>query len=104
MAKRSLVTRHSSLVTFLGLALVLTGCKTGHVSYSLDSVRPVPGSHFAQQSLYVEKFVDSRYKDRKSVSYYVHKSGSYGAHNSRGMGYSDKGHSTGLRPTPEMSD
>ena len=102
MAKRSLVTRHSSLVTFLGLALVLTGCKTGHVNYSLDHVRPVPGSAFAAQTLYVEKFADMRYKDRQSVSYYLQKTGSYGAHGGRDL--TNKDHSTGLRPTPKMND
>ncbi len=104
MAKYALTTNHLPLATFLGIALLLSGCKTGHVNYSLSNVRPIPASHFAQQSLYVEKFVDSRYKDRNSVSYYVHKSGSYGAHNTRGMGYSDKDHTTGLRPNPKMSD
>ena len=102
MAKILLTTNHFPLTTFLGLALLLTGCKTGHVSYSLDSVRPVPGSHFAQQSLYVEKFVDSRYKDRKNVATYLHRTASYGAHNSRS--YSRAEHTTMLKPTPEMSD
>ncbi len=102
MAKQSLVTRHSSLVTLLCLALALSGCKTGHVNYSLDNVRPVPGSHFANQTLFVEKFTDSRYKDRKNVATYLHRSASYGAHNSRG--YSRADHTTMLRPTPEMSD
>ena len=105
----SLSTFHPSLSTFRFplftlpvLALLFAGCKTGHVNYSLDNVRPVPGSSFAQQTLYVEKFVDSRYKDKKSVSTYVYKSGSYGAHNGRSLARQE--HGTGLRPTPEMSD
>jgi hypothetical protein len=84
------------------LACSLSGCKTWHVSYSLDDVKPVPGSAFAAQTLFVAKFADSRYKDRKSVSYYVHKTGSYGAHGGRDL--TNKSHSTGLRPTPEMND
>ena len=98
----SLFTFRFSLIALLGLSFMFSGCKTGHVNYSLDNVRPVPGSRFAQQSLYVEKFVDSRYKDKKSVSTYVYKSGSYGAHNGRSLARQE--HGTGLRPTPEMSD
>jgi hypothetical protein len=95
-------TFHVSLSTFLGLALLLSGCKTGHVIYNLDNVSPVSGSHFATQSLFVEKFTDSRYVDKKSVSTYIYKSGSYGAHNGRSL--ARRAHETGLRPTPEMSD
>ena len=102
MAKSSLTTNHLPLTTFLSLALVLSGCKTGHVEYSLSDVRPVAGSSLARQSLYVEKFTDSRYTDRKSVSAYVRKSGSFGPHNSKS--YARQQHTTGLRPTPEMSD
>ena len=100
--RSSFTTYHLPLTTFLCLAFLVAGCKTGHVNYSLDNVRPVPGSRFAQQTLYVEKFVDSRYMDRKSVSTYVYKSGSYGAHNGRSLARQE--HGTGLRPTPEMSD
>ena len=102
MAKISLTTNHLPLTIFIGLALVLSGCKTGHVYYSVDNVKPVPGSAFAGQTLFVDKFVDSRYKDRKSVSYYIYKTGAYGAHG--GRDFTKRGHSTGLRPTPEMSD
>ncbi len=100
---------HSSLSAFrfrlsalFCLALLLTGCKTGHVIYSLDDVRPVPGSRFANQSLFVEKFTDSRYQDRKNVATYLRRNASYGAHSSRD--YTRKPHSIGMRPTPEMSD
>lgn len=102
MAKFSLTTNHLPLTTLLGLFLLLSGCKTGHVNYSLDNVMPVPGSSFANQTLFVEKFVDSRYKDTKNVATYLHRSASYGAHNSKG--YTRKQHTTALRPTPEMSD
>ena len=88
--------------SLLVAALALSGCKTGHVNYSLSDVRPVHSSVFALQSLSVEKFVDSRYKDKTSVSYYVRNSGSYGPHNGRSLARQE--HTTGLRPTPAMSD
>lgn len=102
MAKYSLTTYHLPLTTLLGLSLLLSGCKTGHVNYSLDNVRPMPGSSFANQTLFVEKFADSRYKDKKNVATYLHRSASYGSHSSRD--YTRNQHTTGLRPTPEMSD
>ena len=91
----------SHLFAFSALlsALVLSGCKTAHVNYSLAGVRPLPphGSGFSGQTLFVERFLDSRYKDKKSVSSYVKKSGMYGS-------YNGETHTTGLRPTPAMSD
>ncbi len=91
--------RFSTLLSLSALIpiLVLTGCKTAHVNYSLAGVRPVLGSRFAKKSLFVEKFHDSRYKDKKSVSAYVQKNGMYGS-------YDGDTHTTGLRPTPKMSD
>ncbi len=91
--------RVSSLlvVSVLLPAFVLTGCKTAHVHYSLASVQPVAASCFSSQALLVDKFRDSRYTDKKSVSSYVKKSGMYGS-------YNGGTHTTGLRPTPDMSD
>ncbi len=85
----------------LALAALVSGCVTAHIDYGLDAVKPVPGSRFATQTLFVEKFKDSRYADRKSVSTYVHKFGMYGSHSGNRAGET---HTTGLRPTPEMSD
>lgn len=87
----------------LTVAACLAGCMTADVKYSLADVRPVHGglmgkaNAFRNATLHVETFKDSRYKDKKGVSYYVHKSGMYGA-------YRGKSHEVGLRPTPEMSD
>ncbi len=84
-------------------ALLLAGCKSAHVNYSLADVRPVAGSRFASQSLFVEKFKDSRYLDKKSVSFYVKESGMYGAHGGRTITGNEE-YTLGLRPTPQMSD
>ena len=79
----------SHLFAFSALlsVLVLSGCKTAHVNYSLADVRPLPprGSGFSGQTLFVERFQDSRYKDKKSVSTYVKKSGMYGSHAERSV-------------------
>ncbi len=93
---------HFFALSALLSALVLTGCKTAHVNYSLADVRPVSGSRFAGRSLFVEKFKDSRYIDRKSVSFYVKKAGQYGSYD--GESINGEMYTTGLRPTPQMSD
>ncbi len=80
----------------LAVAAAFSGCVTAHIDYSLAGVRPAP-SGLSRQSLFVEKFKDSRYADKASVSSYVRKNGMYGA-------YNGKEHTTGLRPTPQMSD
>ena len=85
----------------LALAAATGGCVTAHVEYSLAGVKPVPSSRFAGQTLFVEKFKDSRYVDKGSVSTYVHKFGMYGSHSGNRAGET---HTTGLRPTPQMSD
>ncbi len=89
-----------SCVTALALAAAMNGCVTAHVEYSLADVRP-SSSGFAGQTLFIEKFKDSRYADKKSVSTYVHKFGMYGSHSGH---RANETHTTGLRPTPEMSD
>ena len=86
-------------------AFSFTGCVTAHVEYSLSDVKPVRGSVFAGQSLFVEKFQDTRHKDKNSVSTYVFKNGMYGAHSGRAVGSGDPDrYKVGLRPNPQMSD
>lgn len=81
------------------LSMVLTcftGCITAHVKYSLNDVKPIPVSRYSRSSLFIEDFKDTRYKDKKSVSTYVKKHGSYTTY--------DAGEGIGIRPKPQMSD
>lgn len=84
------------LVALLSVAL-LSGCMTADVNYGLSHVRPVAASRFAGASLHIAPIRDLRYKDKASVSSYVRKNGMYGS-------YNGDSHTTGLRPTPGMSD
>lgn len=92
------VSRFSVIVLSAGLILLSSGCITAHIDYSLSDVRPALGSRYAGKTLFIEKFQDNRYKDKKSVSSYVHKVGSYSVHSN------NETHQSGIRPTPKMTD
>lgn len=92
--------RHHAVLAALLAALALSGCVTADVKYSLSHVQPVSRSRFASASLHVAPIRDLRYKDKKSVSFYVRRNGMYGTYTATRDGVRQ----IGLRPTPDMSD
>lgn len=89
--------RATPAIVALVVAAVMSGCMTADVNYGLSHVRPVAASRFANATLHVAPIRDLRYKDKGSVASYVRKNGMYGS-------YNGSSHTTGLRPTPSMSD
>lgn len=64
---------------FLGMAaaaMLLGGCVTAKVDYSLAGVRAAPGARFASMPVTL-KIIDRRYADKMSVASFAHKQGTY---------------------------
>lgn len=64
---------------FLGMAaaaVLLGGCVTAKVDYSLAGVRAAPGARFASMPVTL-KIIDRRYADKLSVASFAHKQGTY---------------------------
>lgn len=57
-------------------AVLLGGCVTAKVDYSLAGVRAAPGARFASMPVTL-KIIDRRYADKKSVASFAHKQGTY---------------------------
>ncbi len=66
------------LTTLLLLtAIVMSGCVIAHVDYSVDDVEPIKASPYKNDTVYLKRLADHRYKDKKSVSSKCYNTGRY---------------------------
>lgn len=61
---------------FVLAALLLSGCVTARIDYSVGNVRPV-SSQFASSTVSVSRFQDMRYEDKRSVSTHATRLGAF---------------------------